>query len=290
MPTTAPTRCLRLCTSSSSAPCSFATGRTRINPPRSTGRAAIPPAGGRGAVQHGGRELSYLNLLDAEAAWQLAHELVGPDGLSFGGGLAAVVIVKHTNPCGVAVAEDLATAYRRALEGDPVSAFGGIVALSGRVDEALAGEIVESPLADLLIAPVFDDGALARFAAKRKNMRMIAAPFPSRRRTQPSPGQRGLPCPDRDRFRSAPETWQVATRLAPSEQQWRDLELAWRVCGLTSSNAIVLAYGGSSQVSDGAAATAWTRPGSPVARLPDEDKEEQGPVTHFSRFEMGWTQ
>ena len=102
-------------------------------------RARGSPAGWwEGCVQHGGRELSYLNLLDAEAAWQLAHELVGPDGLSFGGGLAAAVIVKHTNPCGVAVAEDLATAYRRALEGDPVSAFGGIVALSGRVDEALA--------------------------------------------------------------------------------------------------------------------------------------------------------
>jgi len=208
-------------------------------------RARGNPAGWwEGAVQHGGRELSYLNLLDAEAAWQLAHELVGPDGLSFGGGLAAVVIVKHTNPCGVAVAEDLATAYRRALEGDPVSAFGGIVALSGRVDEALAGQIVESPLADLLIAPAFDDGALAHFAAKRKNMRMIAAPFPSRVGLSLRQINGGFLVQERDRFRSAPETWQVATRLAPSEQQWRDLELAWRVCGLTSSNAIVLAYGG----------------------------------------------
>jgi phosphoribosylaminoimidazolecarboxamide formyltransferase/IMP cyclohydrolase len=155
-----------------------------------------------------------------------------------------VVIVKHTNPCGVAVAEDLATAYRRALEGDPVSAFGGIVALSGRVDEALAGQIVESPLADLLIAPAFDDGALAHFAAKRKNMRMIAAPFPSRVGLSLRQINGGFLVQERDRFRSAPETWQVATRLAPSEQQWRDLELAWRVCGLTSSNAIVLAYGG----------------------------------------------
>lgn len=197
-----------------------------------------------GAVQHGGRELSYLNLLDAEAAWQLAYELVGPDGLSFGGGLAAVVIVKHTNPCGAAIAEDLATAYGRALEGDPVSAFGGIAALSGRVDETLAEQIVEGPLADLLIAPAFDDGALARFAAQRKNMRVIAAPFPARVRLSLRQIDGGFLVQERDRFRSAPETWRVATRIAPTEQQWRDLELAWRVCGLTSSNAIVLAYGG----------------------------------------------
>jgi phosphoribosylaminoimidazolecarboxamide formyltransferase/IMP cyclohydrolase len=197
-----------------------------------------------GAVQHGGRELSYLNLLDAEAAWQLAYALVGPEGLSFGGRLVAAVIVKHTNPCGVAVAEDLATAYGRALDGDPVSAFGGIVALSGRVDEALAGQIVEGPLADVLIAPAFDNDALACFAAKRKNMRVIAAPFPSRVRLSLRQVSGGFLVQERDRFRSAPETWHVATKRAPTEQQWRDLELAWRVCGLTSSNAIVLAYGG----------------------------------------------
>ena len=203
-------------------------------------------AGGwwEGAVQHGGRELSYLNMLDAEAAWQLAYELVGPDGLSFGSGLVAAVIVKHTNPCGVAVAEELATAYRRALDGDPVSAFGGIVALSGRVDEALAEQIVESPLADLLVAPAFDDAALARFAANRKNMRVLAAPSPSRVGLGLRQINGGFLVQERDRFRSAPETWRVATRLAPSRQQWRDLELAWRVCGLTSSNAVVLAYGG----------------------------------------------
>jgi phosphoribosylaminoimidazolecarboxamide formyltransferase/IMP cyclohydrolase len=197
-----------------------------------------------GALQHGGRELSYLNLLDAEAAWQLAHELSGPGGLRGGEGLAAAVIVKHTNPCGVAVGVDLAAAYGRALDADPVSAFGGIVALSGRVDEALAEQIVDGPLADVLVAPGFDDGALARFAEKRRNMRVIAAPPPARAELSLRQVDGGFLVQERDRFRSAPADWRVATRLAPSDEQWRDLELAWRVCARTWSNCVVLAYGG----------------------------------------------
>jgi phosphoribosylaminoimidazolecarboxamide formyltransferase/IMP cyclohydrolase len=203
-----------------------------------------PPGWWEHAVQHGGRELSYLNLLDAEAAWQLAHELVGPDGLSYGNGLCAAAIVKHTNPCGAAVADDLATALERALDGDRVSAFGGIVALSGPVDGALADQIVAGPLADVLIAPAFEDAALARFAEKRKNMRVIAAPPPSRLDLSLRQTDGGFLVQERDSFRSLPETWQVATKRSPTDREWRDLELAWRVCGLTSSNAIVLAYGG----------------------------------------------
>jgi phosphoribosylaminoimidazolecarboxamide formyltransferase/IMP cyclohydrolase len=202
------------------------------------------PGWSDGAVQHGGRELSYLNLLDAEAAWQLAHELVGPDGLDFDHSLAAAVIVKHANPCGAAVADDLTTAYARALDGDPVSAFGGIVALSGPVDEALAEKIVSGPLADVLIAPGFDAAALAHFADKRKNMRVIAAPPPSRGELHLRQVDGGFLVQESDRFGSAPETWRVATSLAPTDAQWRDLELAWRVCARTSSNAVVLAYGG----------------------------------------------
>jgi len=208
-------------------------------------RARGNPAGWwEGAAQYGGRELSYLNLLDAEAAWQLAHKLVGPDGLSYGAELAAAVIVKHTNPCGAAVAEDLATAYERALDGDRVSAFGGIVALTSPVDRALADQIVDAPLADVLVAPSYDEAALARFAEKRKNMRVISAPPPSRLRLSLRQTNGGFLVQEHDSFRSAPEAWRVVTRLAPTGQQWRDLELAWRVCGLTSSNAVVLAYGG----------------------------------------------
>jgi phosphoribosylaminoimidazolecarboxamide formyltransferase/IMP cyclohydrolase len=197
-----------------------------------------------GAVQHGGREMSYLNLLDAEAAWQLVHELAGPGGLSFAEDLAAAVIVKHMNPCGVALDADIATAYARALDGDRVSAFGGIVALSQPVDEALGTAIVEGPLADVLVAPGFDKGALSLFTEKRKNMRVISAPPPTRVNLSLRQTNGGFLVQEHDSFRSQPEAWRVVTKLAPSATEWRDLELAWRVCGLTSSNAIVLAYGG----------------------------------------------
>jgi len=208
-------------------------------------RDAGAPAGWwEGAVQHGGRELSYVNLLDAEAAWTLAHELAGEGGLSFAGGLAAAVIVKHTNPCGAAVAGNLEAAYELALSADPVSAFGGIVALSSPVTQPLAEQIVESPLADVVIAPGFDDGALARFSDKRKNMRVIAAPPPSAPKLSLRQFAGGFLVQEPDRFRSAPSSWQVATKRTPTEQQWRDLELAWRVCGRTWSNSVVLAYGG----------------------------------------------
>jgi phosphoribosylaminoimidazolecarboxamide formyltransferase/IMP cyclohydrolase len=208
-------------------------------------RARGNPAGWwDGAVQHGGRELSYLNLLDAEAAWRLTYELVGPDGMSYGAGLAGAVIVKHTNPCGAAVADDVGRAYELALDGDRVSAFGGIVALSGPVDQALAEQIVAGPLADVLIAPAFAHAALGRFAEKRKNMRVIAAAPPSRLNLSLRQTDGGFLVQERDSFRTLPERWQVVTKRRPSEQEWRDLELAWRVCGLTSSNAIVLAYGG----------------------------------------------
>jgi phosphoribosylaminoimidazolecarboxamide formyltransferase/IMP cyclohydrolase len=125
-----------------------------------------------------------------------------------------------------------------------VSAFGGIVAFSADVDEALGAAIVVGPLADVLVAPSFDEGALALFSERRKNMRVISAPAPSRLNLSLRQTNGGFLVQERDSFRSAPEMWQVATKLAPSAQQWRDLELAWRVCGLTSSNAIVLAYGG----------------------------------------------
>src|SRR5487761_1353382 len=122
-------------------------------------------------VQHGGVELSYLNLYDADAAWRLVHQLAGL-------GEAAAVVVKHANPCGAAVSADLLTAYDKAFECDPMSAFGGIVALTAPVTEAVAAEMVGNAKADVLIAPGYDGAALELFATKRKNMRVLAAPAP----------------------------------------------------------------------------------------------------------------
>jgi phosphoribosylaminoimidazolecarboxamide formyltransferase/IMP cyclohydrolase len=190
-------------------------------------------------VQHGGRELSYLNLFDADAAWQLVHELVG-----IGGSEAAAVIVKHANPCGVAIAGDLATAYTAAFAGDPVSAFGGVVALSGRVDRALGESIVANALADVLVAHAVDEDALELFARKRKNMRVLTGPAPSAGGLVVRQLAGGYLVQEPDVFLAGRDAWRIATRAEPAAEQWADVELAWRSCARTSSNAIVLANGG----------------------------------------------
>jgi phosphoribosylaminoimidazolecarboxamide formyltransferase/IMP cyclohydrolase len=188
-------------------------------------------------IQHGGMELSYLNLYDADAAWQMVHELghLGP---------AAAVVVKHANPCGAALADDLLTAYDRAFECDPMSAFGGIVAISGAVTEEVAAELVKNPKADVLIAPGYDPAALELFAAKRKNMRVLEAPSPTGDPLHLRQISGGYLVQEPYRFAAGRDEWRVVTKVAPSDDQWQDLELAWRVCGWVKSNAIVLAARG----------------------------------------------
>ncbi|HZU74633.1 MAG TPA: bifunctional phosphoribosylaminoimidazolecarboxamide formyltransferase/IMP cyclohydrolase [Acidimicrobiales bacterium] len=186
-------------------------------------------------VQHSGMELSYLNLFDAEAAWALVHDLAD-------GPVAAVI--KHANPCGVAVAPTLAEAYQRAYECDEQSAFGGIVALSRRVDTATAERMVAAAQADVVIAPGYDDGVVEALRRRRRNTRILEAP---------PPGPAGLEIrqlgPDflvqqPHHFARRRADWQVVTRVAPTEAQWRDAELAWRICGWVKSNAIVLVRDG----------------------------------------------
>ncbi|MFN2504228.1 MAG: bifunctional phosphoribosylaminoimidazolecarboxamide formyltransferase/IMP cyclohydrolase [Acidimicrobiales bacterium] len=186
-------------------------------------------------VQHGGMALSYLNLFDADAAWRLAHQL---------GERPAAAIIKHANPCGVAVAEEMAVAYERAFECDPMSAFGGIVALNRPVDDVLAEEMVANPKADVVIAPGWSPGALERFAGKRKNTRLLeAAPPPPEPRHLRQVGDGWLV---QEPYSVATErsAWQVVSQAQPTPEQWDDMELAWRVCAHVRSNAIVLAAGG----------------------------------------------
>ncbi len=187
-------------------------------------------------VQHSGMALSFLNLFDAEAAWRLAHDL--------GEGRSAV-IAKHANPCGAAVAEDLAGAYAAAFEADPKSAFGGIVALPGVVDAALAQAIVGNPKADVLIAHGYAPEALALFARKRKNMRVLEAQAPGERALELRRIDGGFLVQEPDPVRVDRASWRVVTAAQPTDEQWRDLELAYRVCAFTSSNAIVFVAGGS---------------------------------------------
>jgi phosphoribosylaminoimidazolecarboxamide formyltransferase/IMP cyclohydrolase len=216
---------------------------------RATAGTGAGGTGGPGGVepwwatmtQHGGMALSYLNLFDADAAWLLVHDLAGRFGRP------AAAIIKHANPCGVAVADSLAAAYQRAFECDERSAFGGIVAVSHVVDEATVERMVAAAQADVVIAPGYAPGAVEALAAKRKNTRILeaGAPTPDAWHLRPISG--GLLVQDPHGFAAQPADWRVVTQRQPTGAELADAELAWRVCGWVKSNAIVL-------VKDG---TAW---------------------------------
>ncbi|MFS8585149.1 MAG: bifunctional phosphoribosylaminoimidazolecarboxamide formyltransferase/IMP cyclohydrolase [Acidimicrobiia bacterium] len=205
-----------------------------------TGAAAGAPAEPWWATmtQHGGLALSYLNLYDADAAWLQVHDLARHFGRP------AVVIVKHANPCGAAVADTLADAYQRAYECDERSAFGGIVALSEPVDAATVERMEAAAQADVVIAPGYAPGAVEALAAKRKNTRVLEAapPAPDAWHLRPITG--GLLLQDPHRFVAGRDRWRVVTARQPTEAELADAELAWRVCGWVRSNAIVLAKDG----------------------------------------------
>ncbi len=200
-----------------------------------------------GVTQRSGTDLSYLNVLDSEAAWALVHDL---SRAGSSGGPAAVV-VKHANPCGAAVAGDLATAYCLAVAGDPVSAFGGIVALSQPVTAAAASAMVEGPQADVVLAPGYEDESVAMLARRRRSTRILEAGPPGGPSGGPAPGSwdlrpvaGGFLVQGPDRVGLARDGWKVVTRAVPTEAQWRDLELAWLLAAATWSNAVALVAGG----------------------------------------------
>ena len=209
------------------------------NPHQHGARYRTGPAWWDGVVQHGGTALSYLNIFDGDAAWRLVHELSADAG-----GRPAVAIVKHANPCGAAVAADLVTAFERALACDPVSAFGGIVAIGGEVDEALAEAVAAGPQADVIIAGAFSPGAVDRLVARRKATRLLAAAPPDPlARTVRTAGSTAL-VQGPDELVRTRRDWQVVTARQPTEAEWEDLVLAWRVCARTTSNAIAVVAAG----------------------------------------------
>ena len=191
--------------------------------------------------QYSGVALSYLNIFDADAAWRLTHEL---------GALAdscAVAIIKHANPCGAAVAPDLAGAYLRAFECDPRSAFGGIVAVNRIVDEPTVDAMESAAQADVIIAPGYADGAVERLIAKRRNTRILRAE-PSGSSSLAGVSLRqitdGFLVQQTQCFASSPASWQVVTRREPTAAELADAAFAWLVCGHVKSNAVVLAHQG----------------------------------------------
>jgi phosphoribosylaminoimidazolecarboxamide formyltransferase/IMP cyclohydrolase len=182
----------------------------------------------------GGKELSYNNFLDLEAALALAKEFDEP----------IAVIVKHNNPCGVAAGATVAEAFRRARETDPVSAYGGIVALNRPVDAEAAAALKELFL-ECVIAPGYDDAGRAALAEK-KNLRLLADPLLGQPRSSwvrvPREARTlvgGLLVQDRDLGTVAPGDLQVVTKRAPTEAELRAALFAWKVCKHVKSNAIV---------------------------------------------------
>jgi phosphoribosylaminoimidazolecarboxamide formyltransferase/IMP cyclohydrolase len=188
--------------------------------------------------QHGGKELSYLNLFDGDAAWRLVHEL------AHDAGQPAVAIIKHANPCGAAVADSLVTAYERALECDVQSAFGGVVAIGGVVTEALADAIAAGPQADVIIASSYEPAALEKLTTRRKATRLLSGPGPEKAVRQLRSLGSSVLVQDIDEFVVPRADWTVVTTRQPTEEEWGDLVLAWRVCGRTTSNAIAVVNDG----------------------------------------------
>jgi phosphoribosylaminoimidazolecarboxamide formyltransferase / IMP cyclohydrolase len=193
-----------------------------------------PPTGMGAARQLQGKELSYNNLADTDAAYALAAEFARP----------AVAIIKHANPCGVAVAANLPEAWERALAGDPVSAYGGIVAANRAIDAATA-EAIAKLFVEVVIAPEFSPDAAA-ILARKKSVRLLVAPLPD-------PGARdlvvrslagGYLAQTRDTGRVAESDLRVVTKRAPTRAEIDDLMFAWTVAKHVKSNAIVFAQGG----------------------------------------------
>ncbi len=188
----------------------------------------------------GGKELSFNNLVDVDAALDAVREHSEP----------TAVVVKHTNPCGVATAKDLASAYRQAREADPLSAFGGIVALNREVDEATATLLAETFL-ECVIAPSFSTAALAVLRTK-KNLRVLATGewlHADHQAVQYKRVGGGLVVQTRDNTGIGEATGaKVASKRAPTDKEMRELEFAWRVCKHVKSNAIVLATSGADGV------------------------------------------
>ncbi len=184
------------------------------------------------AVQHGGKELSYLNLYDTEAAWRLVNRFDSPAG----------VIVKHANPCGVALAESALAAYERALDCDRVSAFGGIVAVNREVTAEVARAIA-GVFTEVAIAPSFTPEALNILATKA-NLRTLTAAPPGDELFDVRSIAGGLLVQSRDVVATDRSAWRVVSKRQPTEAEWVDLELAWVVVAAVSSNAIVIVNDG----------------------------------------------
>jgi phosphoribosylaminoimidazolecarboxamide formyltransferase / IMP cyclohydrolase len=198
-------------------------------------KAAMYSNGSDAGVANGkqlqGKELSYNNIVDLQAAWDLACEFDE----------TVCVIIKHTNPCGTAIGANLAEAYRKALECDPVSAFGGVIGVNRTID-VQAAEEMSKLFVEAIAAPSFEPGALERFAGK-KNLRLVEIAYaPGRWVLKNVSG--GILVQDADTRQLSDADLKVVSRRQPSPEELRALLFAWKVCKHVKSNAILYARGG----------------------------------------------
>ena len=195
------------------------------------------PAGITQAEQLHGKEMSYNNYTDGDAAYRAAYDFAEP----------CVAVVKHANPCGIAVADTIEEAHRRAHACDPLSAFGGVIATNRPVSVPMAQAVAEI-FTEVIIAPGYDDGALEVLTRKKNVRLLVAPPYTHRERVlHPISGGALLQAPDRlDAPGDDPAAWELAAGEAVSEATLGDLAFAWRACRAVKSNAILLAVGGAS--------------------------------------------
>jgi phosphoribosylaminoimidazolecarboxamide formyltransferase / IMP cyclohydrolase len=176
-----------------------------------------------------GKELSYTNLLDLDAAARIVLEFAEP----------AAAVIKHTNPCGAAIGSSAAEAYVRARDADSLSAFGGIVGLNRPIDAAAADAIV-STFIEAVIAPSVDEAARP-ILARKQNMRVVTADFSAF--AAPSTEYRSILgamlVQERDRVTEANDDWKVVTKRAPTAEEWQALRFAWRICAHVKSNTVI---------------------------------------------------
>jgi phosphoribosylaminoimidazolecarboxamide formyltransferase/IMP cyclohydrolase len=199
-------------------------------------RPGAPP-GLATATQLHGKAMSYNNYVDAAAAFRTAFDFAEP----------CVAIVKHANPCGIAIGADVAEAHRKAHRCDPVSAYGGVIAANRVVTAAMAAQLADI-FTEVIVAPGFEDDALAALTA-RKNLRLLSCPAPQAqdRAVEWRQVDGGVLLQTTDRLDAPgddPATWQLAAGKAAAAADLADLAFAWRACRAAKSNAIVLASGG----------------------------------------------
>ena len=188
------------------------------------------------AEQLQGKEMSYNNYVDADAAWRAAYDFTDP----------CVAIIKHANPCGIAIGTDIADAHRKAHACDPTSAFGGVIATNRPVTAEMA-EFVATIFTEVVVAPAFEDAAVEIFAAKKNLRLLIAGPRPAGPGSEIRPISGGLLMQSIDRIDAPgddPSAWTLQAGEAADEQTLADLAFAWRAVRAVKSNAILLAADG----------------------------------------------